>query len=393
MNTDSPDLLLKALIMKSNQQKQQQQQQSQIPSTMLNTQQSSPYENQLKNLQNSLPMSPFEQLDIQKSTISQSSSIPVAQMPIPTMLQNQNLSATQILNRDHLQMLLHQQQQQMKKQQLQHHLIEERLLQQSQPQNSQQNIPQQTQQQNIQQQQLQQQQQQQLLQQQIRQQQLQQQQFHQNQLQQQQIQHQMQQQQQKQSNNDYLYQSNLKNYSPPSPNEQHHSQATSLYSINSRGFQNQELPKQTQPKISTNDETTILTSSNYYPGTASLIEYIDKQLMIILRDGKKLIGYLRSIDQYANLLLSSTFERIYVNNKYADIQRGIYLIRGENVVLLGEVDMNMPLKVNLEQVSEMEIKELQSIEKKKQEEAEKSKKRSLLDRCLVPNTDLLDEYY
>jgi len=54
----------------------------------------------------------------------------------------------------------------------------------------------------------------------------------------------------------------------------------------------------------------------------------------------------------------------------------------------------MPPKVNLEQVSEKEILELQNMEKKKQEESDKSKKRALIERCLIPNTDtMLDEYY
>jgi len=39
----------------------------------------------------------------------------------------------------------------------------------------------------------------------------------------------------------------------------------------------------------------------------------------------------------ANLVLQDTIERIYVGNCYGDIPRGIFLIRGENVVLLGEI--------------------------------------------------------
>ena len=38
----------------------------------------------------------------------------------------------------------------------------------------------------------------------------------------------------------------------------------------------------------------------------------------------------------ANLLLQDTIERIQVGKKYGDIYRGIFLIRGENVVLVGE---------------------------------------------------------
>jgi U6 snRNA-associated Sm-like protein LSm1 len=39
----------------------------------------------------------------------------------------------------------------------------------------------------------------------------------------------------------------------------------------------------------------------------------------------------------ANLVLQDTLERIFVKNVYSDIQRGIFLVRGENVLLLGEI--------------------------------------------------------
>lgn len=39
----------------------------------------------------------------------------------------------------------------------------------------------------------------------------------------------------------------------------------------------------------------------------------------------------------ANLVLQDTIERLYAGNLYADIPRGIFLVRGENVLLLGEI--------------------------------------------------------
>ncbi|XP_037032284.1 U6 snRNA-associated Sm-like protein LSm1 [Bradysia coprophila] len=87
---------------------------------------------------------------------------------------------------------------------------------------------------------------------------------------------------------------------------------------------------------------------NPLAGTAHLLEEVDKKLMVLLRDGRTLIGYLRSVDQFANLVLHKTIERIHVGTEYGDIPRGIFIIRGENVVLLGEIDRekekNLPLK-------------------------------------------------
>ena len=75
-------------------------------------------------------------------------------------------------------------------------------------------------------------------------------------------------------------------------------------------------------------------AAQYLPGTASLIEELDKKLMVLLRDGRTLIGYLRSVDQFANLVLHRTIERIHVGSDYGDIPRGIFVVRGENVVRL-----------------------------------------------------------
>jgi U6 snRNA-associated Sm-like protein LSm1 len=39
----------------------------------------------------------------------------------------------------------------------------------------------------------------------------------------------------------------------------------------------------------------------------------------------------------ANVVLEDAIERVYLEDKYGEKKFGLYLIRGENVVLLGEV--------------------------------------------------------
>ena len=60
-------------------------------------------------------------------------------------------------------------------------------------------------------------------------------------------------------------------------------------------------------------------------------------MIVVLRDGRTLIGILRSVDQFANLVLHRTIERIHVGKEYGDIPRGVFIIRGENVALRGEI--------------------------------------------------------
>lgn len=110
-------------------------------------------------------------------------------------------------------------------------------------------------------------------------------------------------------------------------------------------------------------------ASPYLPGAASLLEQLDKRIMIILRDGKHLVGKLRSFDHFMNLILEETFERLIhsglsficwasshfwgisiakhqylqpfvtsTSGKYCDVPLGLYVVRGDSIVLLGELD-------------------------------------------------------
>jgi hypothetical protein len=45
----------------------------------------------------------------------------------------------------------------------------------------------------------------------------------------------------------------------------------------------------------------------FLPGTASLVDYLDKPLIVVLRDGKKLFGILRSYDQYGVISLTGRY--------------------------------------------------------------------------------------
>ncbi|KLJ11218.1 hypothetical protein EMPG_13491 [Blastomyces silverae] len=74
----------------------------------------------------------------------------------------------------------------------------------------------------------------------------------------------------------------------------------------------------------------------------SLQYYINKKVLILTVDGRTLIGTLLSTDQLTNLVLSQTVERIIRTpddpEPSSQVEHGLYLIRGDNVVICGEVD-------------------------------------------------------
>ena len=86
-----------------------------------------------------------------------------------------------------------------------------------------------------------------------------------------------------------------------------------------------------------------------------------------------MIGYLRSVDQFANLVLHQTIERIHVGQSYGDIPRGGFVVRGENVVLLGEIDQEKtePGALGLVEVSLEEILEKQAVQQQEKEETDR----------------------
>ena len=59
--------------------------------------------------------------------------------------------------------------------------------------------------------------------------------------------------------------------------------------------------------------------------------------MLVLRDGRKIIGTMRSFDQFSNIVLEHAEERVVVGKRFADVPLGLYVIRGENLVLLGQI--------------------------------------------------------
>ncbi|EDV22959.1 U6 snRNA-associated Sm-like protein LSm1 [Trichoplax sp. H2] len=124
--------------------------------------------------------------------------------------------------------------------------------------------------------------------------------------------------------------------------------------------------------------------------TANLMSDIDKKLMIVLKDGRTLIGFLRSVDQFANLVLQDTIERIHVGKQYGDIPRGLFVIRGDNVAILGEMDDKKDL-TQLQKVSIEDILDAQREQLQRRDEETKLRNQAMLERGLQPHGDVGSE--
>jgi U6 snRNA-associated Sm-like protein LSm8 len=79
----------------------------------------------------------------------------------------------------------------------------------------------------------------------------------------------------------------------------------------------------------------------------NLQSMVDKLVTIITTDGRLLVGYLRGYDQTTNLILSASQERtISPDEPCTTEDLGLYILRGDNVALVGETDEEKDQSIN-----------------------------------------------
>ncbi|KAI5961886.1 uncharacterized protein KGF55_003857 [Candida pseudojiufengensis] len=127
---------------------------------------------------------------------------------------------------------------------------------------------------------------------------------------------------------------------------------------------NQQSQSQTQKSndpLATRVEDLYL-ESYAFTTAAAIVGSVDRKIFVLLRDGRSLFGILRTFDQFANLVLQDTFERIYLNDqnneKFGETYRGVFMVRGENVVMMGELDIDKE-DDHLEKIEQIPFEEVE----------------------------------
>lgn len=93
-------------------------------------------------------------------------------------------------------------------------------------------------------------------------------------------------------------------------------------------------------------------------GSKDFEEFLDKKIVILLWDGKYLFGVLRSYDQFNSLTIENTIERQFHGNIYCETNHGVFIVRGENVVVIGlsNIDLKGCVRKEYEEVNELIMK-------------------------------------
>lgn len=92
---------------------------------------------------------------------------------------------------------------------------------------------------------------------------------------------------------------------------------------------------------------------------ALLTAYVDSLISVITNDGRNIVGTLRGFDQAINLVLEDCHERVYSGTGVERVPLGLYLVRGDNVALVGEVDENKDEKIDFSSILAEPLKPIQ----------------------------------
>ncbi|KAJ1953672.1 U6 snRNA-associated Sm-like protein [Dispira parvispora] len=72
---------------------------------------------------------------------------------------------------------------------------------------------------------------------------------------------------------------------------------------------------------------------------SELKSFVNERVLVITNDGRVLVGMLKGFDQVTNLILSDCQERIFSLDEGVETATlGLYLVRGDAVVVVGLVD-------------------------------------------------------
>uniref|UniRef100_A0A061R996 U6 snRNA-associated Sm-like protein LSm8 n=1 Tax=Tetraselmis sp. GSL018 TaxID=582737 RepID=A0A061R996_9CHLO len=84
-------------------------------------------------------------------------------------------------------------------------------------------------------------------------------------------------------------------------------------------------------------------------GDTSLANMLD--MSVITNDGRNIIGILRGYDQTNNLVLDECHERVYSTKTGVEqLVLGLYMIRGDNVAVVGELDEELDSQIDLSKI-------------------------------------------
>jgi U6 snRNA-associated Sm-like protein LSm8 len=83
----------------------------------------------------------------------------------------------------------------------------------------------------------------------------------------------------------------------------------------------------------------------------ALDAYVNKSVNIVTSDGRIIIGTLRGFDQSINIILDDSHERVFSASEGVEqVPLGLYIVRGDNVALIGEIDDELDKNIDFSHI-------------------------------------------
>jgi U6 snRNA-associated Sm-like protein LSm8 len=88
---------------------------------------------------------------------------------------------------------------------------------------------------------------------------------------------------------------------------------------------------------------------------------VDLMITVITNEGRVFTGILKSFDQSMNIVIKDCFEKIFSINEGVKFNSvGLYMIRGDNIMIVSEVDENLEKNIDYSEVKAEKLKEVKN---------------------------------
>jgi U6 snRNA-associated Sm-like protein LSm8 len=81
-----------------------------------------------------------------------------------------------------------------------------------------------------------------------------------------------------------------------------------------------------------------------------LEELLEQNVSVVTNDGRNVVGHFYGVDQMTNVILLDCHERVYDRSGTQKVPLGLYVIRGDNIAVLGLIDEEVDAEIDFQRI-------------------------------------------
>ncbi|CCF51924.1 hypothetical protein NDA18_003725 [Ustilago nuda] len=84
---------------------------------------------------------------------------------------------------------------------------------------------------------------------------------------------------------------------------------------------------------------------------SAIQQYHNQTVLVITQDGRVIVGLLKGSDSVGSIILANSVERIFSSDQgVEELPLGLYILRGDGISLVGQLDVEKDKEVDLSSV-------------------------------------------